>query len=350
MKMKNILSLIILTCSVVLSTGATIGNLNATSTLTDGIGNGWINATRFQATNTLVLTQMTARVVGITGNYKCAIYTDSNSLPAKLLGSTLQITNPASGQYNFPLISTVTITNGQYYWLAVWSGTSTAGAYYVSGGSLRWGFYAYGVWPTNFVSTAGSSATYCIYASGNVPITNAPVLVTNAPVLAPSIALTWSNVDFRTNISTDILGNTNLATTNWYLITNVISAASNYLVLPRDRPMEFFVVRNKKMVGTNTVYLTYQNLTTINLAWDYSPDSSAIGYKIYYGVQSGVYTNSILAGKVSVLAVGGLTTNINYYFAATAYDSNNVESVFSNEAVGYIPSGGITATCIKFLK
>lgn len=345
MKMKNILSLIVLTCSVVLSTGATIGNLDTTSTATDGIGNGWINATRFQATNTLVLTQMMARVVGITGNYKCAIYTDSNSLPAKLLGSTLQITNPASGQHGFPLISTVTVTNGQYYWLAVWSGTSAAATYYVPGGSLRWGFYAYGVWPTNFVSSAGSSVSYCIYASGNVAITNTP-----PAVLAPSIALIWANVDFRTNISTDVLGNTNLATTNWYLITNVISAASNYLILPRDKPMEFFAVRNKKMVGTNTVYLTYQNLTTIDLAWDHSPDPSAAGYKIYYGVQSGVYTNSISVGKVSTFTVPGLTTNINYYFAAKSYNSNNDEGPFSNEAVGYIPSAGITATSVKFLK
>lgn len=341
--MKNILSLIVLTYSIVLSTGATIGNLNNTSTAPDGIGNGWINATRFQATNAMVLTQMTAKVIGIIGNYKCAIYTDSNSLPAKLLGSTLQITNPVSGQYSFPLISTVTITNGQYYWLAIWSGTAGAAAYHVPGGSLRWGFYAYGVWPTNFVSTTGSAISYCIYASGNV-------LITNAPVLAPSIALIWTNADFRTNVSTDVLGNTNLATTNWYMITNVISAASNYLILPRDKPMEFFVVRNKKMVGTNTVYLTYQNLTTINLAWDHSPDVSVIGYKIYYGAQSGVYTNMITLGKVSSFAVPNLTTNINYYFAAKSYDSNNVDSTFSNEAIGYIPGAGITGTTVKFLR
>ena len=321
---------------------ATIGNLNNSSTLVDGIGNGWINATRFQATNTLVLTQMTAKVVGITGNYKCAIYTDSNSLPSKLLGSSLQITNPISGQYNFPLISSITVTNGQYYWLAIWSGASPAATYYVSGGSLRWGFYTYGAWPTNFVSTAGSSVSYCIYASGNI-------MVTNPPVMAPSVALIWNNADFRTSVSTDVLGNTNLATANWYIITNIISSASNYLILPRDKPMEFFAVRNK-ITTTNTTYLSYQNLTTINLAWDYSPDSSVTGYKIYFGVQSGVYTNSVSVGNVSTFAVGGLTTNINYYFAATAYNSNNVESVFSNEAVGYIPPGGITGTSIKFLK
>lgn len=340
--MKKLLPITILTSTVILLMAATIGNLNNSSTLVDGIGNGWINATRFQATNTLVLTQMTAKVVGITGNYKCAIYTDSNSLPSKLLGGTLQITNPVSGQYNFPLTSPVTITNGQYYWLAIWSGSSPAAIYYVSGGSLRWAFYAYGAWPTNFVSTTGSSVSYCIYASGDV-------LVTNTPVLAPSVALIWNNADFRTNVSTDVLGNTNLATANWYVITNIISSASNYLILPRDKPMEFFAVRNK-IIGTNNTYLSYQNLTTIKLSWDYSPDSFVAGYKIYYGVESGVYTNSVLAGNVSTLAIGDLTTNINYYFAATSYYSNNVESVFSNEAVGFIPPGGITGTSIKFLK
>jgi len=322
---------------------ATIGNLNNTSTLVDGIGNGWINATRFQATNTLVLTQMTAKVVGITGNYKCAIYTDSNSLPSKLLGSTLQITNPVSGQYNFPLTSSVTVTNGQYYWLAIWSGASTAAVYYVPGGNLRWAFYAYGAWPTNFVSTIGSSVSYCIYASGDV-------LVTNPPVIPPSVALVWNNADFRTNVTTDVLGNTNLATANWYVITNVISSASNYLTLPRDKPMEFFTVRNKIAVGTNTMYLTYRNLTTISLAWDNSLDSSVIGYKIYYGVESGVYTNSFSVGNVSAVTITNLSTNVYYYFAATAYDSDYVESIFSNEVVGFLPFGGITGVTIKFLK
>ena len=321
--MKKLLPITILTSTVILLMAATIGNLNNSSTLVDGIGNGWINATRFQATNTLVLTQMTARVVGITGNYKCAIYTDSNSLPSKLLGSSLQITNPISGQYNFPLISSITVTNGQYYWLAIWSGTSPAATYYVSGGSLRWGFYTYGVWPTNFVSTAGSSVSYCIYASGNV-------MVTNPPVITPSVALIWSNADFRTNVTTDVLGNTNLATANWYVITNVSSSTSNYITLPRDKPMEFFTVRNKIAVGTNTTYLTYQNLTTISLAWDNSQDSSVIGYKIYYGVQSGVYTNSFSVGNTLTVTITNLSTNVNYYFAATAYDSDYVESIFSN--------------------
>jgi len=69
----------------------------------------------------------------------------------------------------------------------------------------------------------------------------------------------------------------------------------------------------------------------VNLAWDRSPDTTVTGYRIYRGVESGVYTNSFAVGNKTNATVGGLVGGRSYYFAATAYDAVGTESTFSNE-------------------
>jgi hypothetical protein len=68
----------------------------------------------------------------------------------------------------------------------------------------------------------------------------------------------------------------------------------------------------------------------LTLAWDASACGSAAGYRLYYGTNSRSYqfvTNTGLALTQSVvLPHGG-----RWFFAATTYDSNGVESHFSNE-------------------
>jgi hypothetical protein len=113
----------------------------------------------------MVVSTMFAKVVTIPGKYKCAIYSDRSSRPSQLLGSTAEVSNPASGWQPFPLTASVTLTKGSYYWLAIWSGDTNARVYYSgSNGTLRWGLYNYGTWPNPISTTGGSSLNYCIYA------------------------------------------------------------------------------------------------------------------------------------------------------------------------------------------
>lgn len=69
----------------------------------------------------------------------------------------------------------------------------------------------------------------------------------------------------------------------------------------------------------------------VTLAWDPSPTAGVAGYRVYYGVASGTYTNSVQVGAVTNASLSGLTVGTMYYFAATAFDTNGVESPFSNE-------------------
>lgn len=78
-----------------------------------------------------------------------------------------------------------------------------------------------------------------------------------------------------------------------------------------------------------------KSLSVLVLAWDASPSSDVAGYRVYQGAQSGLYTNSVDVGPL-------LTATINpapgtNFIAATAYATNGLESVFSNEILYVAP-------------
>jgi hypothetical protein len=76
----------------------------------------------------------------------------------------------------------------------------------------------------------------------------------------------------------------------------------------------------------------------VNLAWDAAPDPSVVGYRVYYGGASGVYSNAVAVGMTTTVTLSNLVAGQTYYFAAVAYDADNVESLFSNE-ISYVPAG-----------
>ena len=76
----------------------------------------------------------------------------------------------------------------------------------------------------------------------------------------------------------------------------------------------------------------------VTLSWippttkaDGTPLTDLTGYKIYFGVSSGNYTQNIDVGNVTSYTVTNLSTGTAYYFATTAYDASSNESSFSNE-------------------
>jgi hypothetical protein len=70
---------------------------------------------------------------------------------------------------------------------------------------------------------------------------------------------------------------------------------------------------------------------SVALAWNRSVDATVIGYRIYYGGASGVYTNTVDVGDVTNASISGLADGSTHYFAATAYDNLGLESVYSGE-------------------
>ena len=242
-----------------LNSFAFIGNTNngtTTDSIWDAANNiASPNATVFLASSNETVSSISAKVVGMTGKYKFAIYAGNNTTATTFLRGTSEITNPTNGWYSVPLTAPLSITNGQYYWLAAWGNAAPAAMYYTAGNTTVWKVLAYTTnWPSPFTQGGSFTANYCIYAFNTA---------TNPPV-------------------------------------------------------------------TNTT-------GKVTLAWDPSPDSSVVGYKIYLGPVSAGYTNSVTFGNVTNATITGLVTGSTYYFAATAFDGSGLESVFSNETSYTVP-------------
>jgi hypothetical protein len=69
----------------------------------------------------------------------------------------------------------------------------------------------------------------------------------------------------------------------------------------------------------------------VTLAWDRNAEGDVAGYKVYYGIGSRSYNWFFDVGNATTYSVTGLTEGSTYYFAATAYDSSGLESVYSSE-------------------
>ncbi len=76
---------------------------------------------------------------------------------------------------------------------------------------------------------------------------------------------------------------------------------------------------------------------SVTLAWDPSPSTNLAGYNVYYGAGCGQYTNIVNAGNTTTVTIPGLVQGVTYFFAATAYDTSELESDFSNEIVYTVP-------------
>lgn len=89
------------------------------------------------------------------------------------------------------------------------------------------------------------------------------------------------------------------------------------------------VTQDQTALGSAT--LSWNAPTQYN---DGSPLNDLAGYKIYYGVQQGAYPNEIRIDNpgITTYVIEDLSPDT-YYFVATAFNSNEVESQFSNEAV-----------------
>jgi len=104
----------------------------------------------------------------------------------------------------------------------------------------------------------------------------------------------------------------------------------------------YFGIRVKDTSGTwsllsNLAITTTLTQTLVTLSWvapttkvDGTPLTNLAGYKIYYGLASGAYTNVIDVGNTTNYQIKGLDSGT-YYFAVTAYDTDGNESGYSNE-------------------
>jgi hypothetical protein len=95
-------------------------------------------------------------------------------------------------------------------------------------------------------------------------------------------------------------------------------------------------VTNAALTGSCVTGLTIHGVT---LTWTASTSSNVTGYNMYRGTQTGGPYTKISAFPVAVtsFADAAVQSGQTYYYVATAVDSSNNESAYSNEALAVIP-------------
>lgn len=81
---------------------------------------------------------------------------------------------------------------------------------------------------------------------------------------------------------------------------------------------------------------------SVTVIWDANPEPDVAGYRLFYGRESGVYTNQVdVPGPMAVAS--DLSEGETYYFAVLAYNNEGLESELSTE-ISYSPgtqTGGL---------
>jgi fibronectin type 3 domain-containing protein len=95
-----------------------------------------------------------------------------------------------------------------------------------------------------------------------------------------------------------------------------------------------------------TVLAPLANAFKVTLEWDTNDEPNIAGYKVYMGSQSRSYDATFNAGFATRQDIQPLEPGRVYYFAITAYDSNGLESAFSDELTYVVSIDGATACLV----
>jgi hypothetical protein len=94
------------------------------------------------------------------------------------------------------------------------------------------------------------------------------------------------------------------------------------------------------------VKVVASKVSTVTLAWD--GVVGATGFTLYWGSQTGNYTNFVSIGTAQSLVIANLNVGATYFFAVTAHDVST-ESAKSNEVVYNVPAGVLYGISVQFL-
>ncbi len=77
---------------------------------------------------------------------------------------------------------------------------------------------------------------------------------------------------------------------------------------------------------------------SVVVSWDFSTTPDISAYRVYYGSQSGVYTNSVtVLGYLPEVPIENLKSGVTYYFAVQASDADGHNSALSEEISYSVP-------------
>jgi len=204
--------------------------------------------------------------------------------------------------------------------------------------------YSYTVRAFDAAGNVSAPSSSAITATLAAPDTTAP----STPAGLTATAASSSQINLSWTAATDNVGVTGynvyrggmqvatLGAVTTYQNTG-LTASTNYSYTVRA----FDAAGNASGQSLTASATTQAPGTTATLAWDAVTAANLSGYRVYYGTAPGTYLQSagqgVNVGNVTTYTVPGLSSGTRYYFAATAYDTSNNESTYSNEVTKIIP-------------
>lgn len=79
--------------------------------------------------------------------------------------------------------------------------------------------------------------------------------------------------------------------------------------------------------------MAVQAETTAKVGWDANEEPDLAGYRVYWGTESGNYTQAQDVGLTTRTVITGLTEGTTYYLTVTAYNAYGIESTPAQEIV-----------------
>jgi hypothetical protein len=95
--------------------------------------------------------------------------------------------------------------------------------------------------------------------------------------------------------------------------------------------LRFFIAFTFTLCGLISIYSVNAFAAQVTLQWDRNTESDVLGYKIHYGISSRNYQYSVDVKNNTSCTISGLVEGNTYYFAATAYNTNYIDSDYSIE-------------------
>jgi hypothetical protein len=77
---------------------------------------------------------------------------------------------------------------------------------------------------------------------------------------------------------------------------------------------------------------------SVTVTWDRNAEPDVVGYRVFWGTQSGVYTISQAVGNLTTWTVNDLAPGATYYFAVQAVSADGLTSPLSQEVSTTIPA------------
>jgi len=130
----------------------------------------------------------------------------------------------------------------------------------------------------------------------------------------------------------------------WYINGNVLATGSSFTtpsdLLVGDYSLDVVAfTADGSRAGTSTHNFSILDLVPVDVTfeWDPNTEPDLDGYNFYWGYSKRDYTFSADVGNQTTYTVTGLIPGLTYYFAVTAYNTDGLESGYSDEVVYTVP-------------